>query len=333
MKISIIVPIFNCEDYLYTCIDSLVCQSYTDIEIILVDDGSSDRSASICDYYKEQDSRIKVIHKTNGGVSSARNAGLRICNGEYILFVDADDWVDEDAYERIIKYIDGNKLLYLWNIKKYVGDFIEEQPAICKRSSISEMTADLIGCEKKQNFYIRAIGGKVYSKKLIENLAFPENLYIGEDACFLLDCMKQIHNMNEIEVINDCWYNYRIISTSAVRKYKADLLYQSINQYQYLYAAVTEMGIYNYIDIRTAMTMFCWGVFVSLKENSLKIGKRSEDCLKWAEIVDAELKNTNLETWKLSKFHYLCWKFYRIVGEKWMQKIVGLYIKYKRKKD
>ncbi|WP_314159939.1 glycosyltransferase family 2 protein [uncultured Gemella sp.] len=105
-KISIIIPIYNVEKYLRRCIDSIVNQTYKNTEIILVNDGSPDNCREICDEYEEIDSRIKVIHKANGGLSSARNAGLDIASGEYIMFVDSDDWISEDTLEKLNKYVE-----------------------------------------------------------------------------------------------------------------------------------------------------------------------------------------------------------------------------------
>ena len=97
--ISVIVPVYKVEDYLGRCVDSLLNQTYENLEIILVDDGSPDGSGKICDAYAERDGRVRVIHKENGGLSSARNAGLDIAGGEYVGFVDSDDWMDEHTYE------------------------------------------------------------------------------------------------------------------------------------------------------------------------------------------------------------------------------------------
>ena len=102
-KISVIVPVYNTEMYLRRCIDSVLTQSYKDFELLLIDDGSKDSSGAICDEYAARDSRVKVFHKENGGVSSARNAGLAIASGDWIMHLDGDDWIEPDMLERLIR--------------------------------------------------------------------------------------------------------------------------------------------------------------------------------------------------------------------------------------
>ena len=102
--ISIIVPVYNSEKYLGACIDSILSQYFRDFELILVDDGSRDSSPHICDDYTQKDSRVKVIHKENGGVSAARNDGLDIAKGEYVTFIDSDDWVERDYLSTLSNY-------------------------------------------------------------------------------------------------------------------------------------------------------------------------------------------------------------------------------------
>ena len=107
-KVSVIIPVYKVEAYLSRCVDTVINQTLKELEIILVDDGSPDNCPAICDEYALKDERIKVVHKTNGGLSSARNAGLRIATGEYIFFLDSDDWLELDGmellYNTAIKY-------------------------------------------------------------------------------------------------------------------------------------------------------------------------------------------------------------------------------------
>ena len=112
-KVSVVVPIYNVEKYIEQCVDSIRNQTLEDIEIILVDDGSPDNCPQICDEYKKLDNRIKVVHKKNGGLSSARNAGMRVATGEYIGFVDSDDYIEVDMYEKMYN-----------TAKKYDVDFV-----------------------------------------------------------------------------------------------------------------------------------------------------------------------------------------------------------------
>jgi glycosyltransferase involved in cell wall biosynthesis len=128
IKVSIIVPVYKAEKYISKCIESLVVQTIKDIEIILVDDGSPDNSGKICDEYSYKDNRIKVVHKVNGGVSSARNNGIKASIGEYILFVDSDDWVENNYVEALLKakakYPDSEPLCGFRTVSDYNGTLI-----------------------------------------------------------------------------------------------------------------------------------------------------------------------------------------------------------------
>lgn len=101
IKVSVVIPVYNVEEYLRRCVDSVLAQTLSDLEIILVDDGSPDQSPAICDEYAQADARIRVIHKTNGGLASARNAGMRIAQGEYLFFLDSDDWLEPDGLAKL----------------------------------------------------------------------------------------------------------------------------------------------------------------------------------------------------------------------------------------
>ena len=107
-KVSIIIPVYNTKKYLEQCVFSIVEQTYQNIEILLVDDGSTDGTSDLCDEIAKKDSRVRVIHKTNGGAATARNLGIDEATGEYVMFVDSDDWLDTDAVENLVEHADKN---------------------------------------------------------------------------------------------------------------------------------------------------------------------------------------------------------------------------------
>ena len=118
MKTSIIIPIYNSEKYLHKLLESVINQTYKDIEIILVNDGSTDNSLNICEEFRSRDNRIKICNKANGGVSSARNEGIETATGEYITFIDADDYIDKNYIEMLVNNIEDGYLIKIFNNKK-----------------------------------------------------------------------------------------------------------------------------------------------------------------------------------------------------------------------
>ena len=171
--ISIVVPVYNVEKYLKKCIQSIINQTYKNLEIILVDDGSSDNSGKICDEFAQKDNRIKVIHKTNGGLSDARNAGLDIMSGEWVSFVDSDDFVSkyyiENLYNLATEFMaDVSMVSYS---KIYTTDFISDYEAFNKPRKFTAFS-----CIEKL-FYCKLCGigawGKLYKSQLFENIRFP----------------------------------------------------------------------------------------------------------------------------------------------------------------
>lgn len=209
-KFSIIIPIYNAEKYLNRCILSIINQTYRDFEIILVDDGSKDNSGTICDKYAENDARIKVIHQNNSGVSTARNAGLKNAVGDYIIFVDSDDYIEFDMLEKI-KYIldkyDVDCIIYnLNNIieTKYVDE--------------DELIENMIKLIKTET--INAPWNKLYKRNIIEkyNIQYDERIEIGEDLLFSI---KYISKIKKVYLLNERLYNYVIENNNSLTtKYK-----------------------------------------------------------------------------------------------------------------
>lgn len=174
-KVSIIVPVYNVEKYLTKCIESLLLQSLKDIEIILVDDGATDKSPDICDAYELKDNRIKVIHKTNGGLSDARNVGIEVAQGEYIAFLDSDDWVEPNMYQYLYELIQKNNadIAQCSYIKAYEEEVEIEFAEDIKESVYTGVEAlELLYGQE----YIKTVvvWNKLYHKKLFKHIRYPK---------------------------------------------------------------------------------------------------------------------------------------------------------------
>ena len=224
--ISVIVPIYNVEEVLPRCIDSIIGQTYKNLEIILIDDGSPDNSGKICDEYAKQDSRIKVLHQENSGVSSARNKGMSIMKGKYFSFVDSDDIIDSKYFEILYTTIkkenfdicisrtnsfDNNQSLNAVNrgvLKKY--NLLEN-----KEEKITEIVNEYFGS---------GAATKLYKNK--KNMLDFENIKIGEDLLFNIDYML---NSTDIVVIDYNGYFYRNNEKSLTNSIKKDL-FDSLNK-------------------------------------------------------------------------------------------------------
>jgi len=184
--ISVIVPVYNVEAYLHKCVDSILRQTHTNLEIILVDDGSTDRSSIICDEFASRDSRVTVIHKANGGVSSARNAGLKCASGQYIAFVDSDDYISPDMYQIMLKELLMNNASMCICRYCYVND--DECHTVLEKG-ITEIRSGVyskyeIFYELSSNSVFGIIWNKLYQASILEGLEFNEGM-IHEDECFV----------------------------------------------------------------------------------------------------------------------------------------------------
>lgn len=224
MKFSIIVPVYNTEKYLKQCIESVIAQSYQDWELLLVDDGSLDRSPSICDEYAAIETRIKVIHKSNGGLSDARNFGLDIATGEYILFLDSDDWWDNrDALFTINnKILKSDPDLLIFGLKKYLtsSEVFYDEVKLSDNDAVSPEECIHTG------LYRASACDKVIKRNIIERngLRFVKG-QLSEDIEW---CAKLIQLVNTISLIDISFYVYRqnqaSISHNVKRKNIADIL-------------------------------------------------------------------------------------------------------------
>lgn len=202
-KVSVIVPVYNAEKYLHRCIDSILAQMFTDFELLLIDDGSKDKSGAICDEYADKDSRVRVFHKENGGVSSARNAGLDNARGEWITFVDSDDEIcslGEITAE-------SDMVIASLDIQRSDG-----------RKEVISFSHDVISGDELKYFLEKHIQSHIFSsvyakyikRKLINGLRFDTSMKIGEDTVFILKCINQVKTMS---FDKNYVYKYYLMST------------------------------------------------------------------------------------------------------------------------
>ena len=210
--ISIIVPVYNVGHYLARCIDSIIHQTFEDFEVLLIDDGSTDKSGNICDEYALKDQRIKVIHKVNGGVSTARNAGLKNASGEYISFVDADDSIHprflELLYQTITSY---NADIAFCDYKTRNNTIISDDDSDKPRTEVKEIGhIDYMYDRNHNNIFT-----KIYRSAILENHFFDPLMKYGEDAVFI-DSLVYSNRKIKIVKINLSLYYYYIRDDSAV---------------------------------------------------------------------------------------------------------------------
>mgnify|MGYP004453649011 CR=1 FL=1 len=203
-KISIIVPIYNVEKYLPRCIDSILAQTFTDFELILVDDGSPDNCGKICDEYAKKDNRIKVIHKENGGVSSARNIGLDVAKGEYISFVDSDDVIHPKFYEIMLGNIRDADMIYC--------DFIMFDNE-CKFDDISDLNYEV---RENKDIYngspFSVVCDKLIKNNVVGELRFRTDLKNAEDTLFAFELLA---SCNKVIYLKVKLYGYYMRANSA----------------------------------------------------------------------------------------------------------------------
>lgn len=233
-KISIIVPVYNAETYIRKCVASLTGQTYSNLEIILVDDGSKDNSGRICDELAGQDSRIKVIHKENGGLVSAWKRGVSESTGEYLNFIDSDDWVDLTMIEEMAEYLTGNRR------EMIVSDYIIERDdgsseyvyqklpsGVYDRKAIEEkVIPNLLGKESRYVTISRCM--KLIARKLIEDNCKYSNpgVVVGEDTTIMLPSLIDCDRL--VVMDHKAYYHYLYVRESMIHKYH-NRLYENIS--------------------------------------------------------------------------------------------------------
>lgn len=282
--ISVIVPVYNVEKYLKQCVDSVLNQTYLDYEIILVDDGSKDNSGMLCDEYQKLSNKIKVIHKENGGLSSARNCGIRHASGEYLMFLDSDDyWDNNHALEKVVSSLDDCDFLnfhykkYFEDTKKYQHVFGNIDISLFNQLDIVEKKNLLI----QSNQYITSACNKVVSKNFIDKyeLYFSEGI-TSEDIDW---CARLFLLSNFVEASNDDFYVYRQREQSITHTVKLKNLIDLSNNIirslsymnQYTYNKQIEHSYLSYMAYQYGIFLVCYHLVED--ENKKEILNKMKD--------------------------------------------------------
>lgn len=207
-RISVIIPVYNVERYLEKCIDSIINQTYKNLEILLINDGSKDKSGEICDEYAKKDSRIKVIHKENSGVADTRNMGLEIATGDYLMFVDSDDYISNTMIQMLYdKMVLENPDMCMCNYHEVSGDYHiidkDKNPVICEKTldNMSDIFEHYMG--ENHSLYVLPVN-KLYKRNLFDGIRYKKGM-VYEDE---LLSHHLVGKCKKVSFVNECLYYY-----------------------------------------------------------------------------------------------------------------------------
>ncbi len=216
--VSVIVAVYNIEEYLPRCVDSILAQTYRNLEIILVDDGSKDQSGNICDSYAEKDRRIKVIHKKNGGLSDARNAGMNAATGEYIGFVDGDDWIEPDMYRAMYFACEKEKAqAAVCRYKQITKSGIIDGSAGNSVSLSRDEALEIYVCGDERYLIYNSVWSKLFARDLVEDMRFP----VGKNSEDIMFTTRAFCRMERLVYLDEAYYNYVLDREGSIMNEKA----------------------------------------------------------------------------------------------------------------
>ena len=248
--ISIIVPIYNVENYVNKCIESIINQTHKNIEIILVDDGSPDNCASICDQYAKEDSRVNVVHQENKGLIEARKSGLRAATGDYVCFVDGDDWIEEDMYEHIASQIEKyspdcviTQFYYSYPDKEEKSSYCFDKEFYSREELENEVFPIMLFNGSYYSFGVYPnCWTKVFKRELLEKHLYSvdSRIRMGEDIAFTYPCLMECQS---VAFVDKALYHYRINYSSMTKSYDKTLKEIFLIPYDSLVRASSELGV------------------------------------------------------------------------------------------
>lgn len=252
VKLSIIVPIYKTERYLVQCVESILTQRFTDYELILVNDGSPDGSAGICDEYAMRNEKIRVVHKKNGGLVSARIAGLQVAKGEYIGYVDSDDWIDSDYFFNMMEVVEKFGVQVVCSLYTEAYEHEERLPmeqypsGVYRENKLRDLKEKMIYQPPYFNFGIYpSVWSKVIKREILETyqLSVPTSITLGEDAAVIYPMLW--NECSSLYILNEnTGYHYRQTTESMVHKYNPCLIDNVLTLISYLNVGMGGENVY-----------------------------------------------------------------------------------------
>ena len=235
LAISVVVPVYNAEKTLRQCVDSILDQDYIDFELLLIDDGSNDNSPAICDEYASKDNRVKAFHKENAGVSAARNKGLENARGEWITFIDSDDYISEDYFHGVKSC--KQELLVTGFRDEIGGNVYENVKMISDLYQNADDVTQFIRVQVSSNMVLRGPWGKFYRRELLGAIRFNTEMKLGEDTCFVFDYLAKCKT---IEVNASSFYVIRRGAIPDAVKYQSSVEY-AVRSLHYVWESYKKM--------------------------------------------------------------------------------------------
>lgn len=300
---SVIVTVYKIEEYLPKCIDSILNQTYRNFELLLIDDGSPDRCPFICDDYSKKDNRIKVIHKTNGGLVTARNVGINESTGEYICYVDGDDWIKPDLLEKAADVIEKhNPDIVVYNLEKLFKDYIEPiefyvEPGLYKKDRLEKEIYPYMMYDPAKPFckgtVFPAACNKIYRKSLLDlHHCEDTRIKMGEDNAFVFECFLY---SDSVYFLNEMMYEYNHLNmTSFQNRYDANRFENNYYLTGYIENRLNEK--YEFMPSQINAFKAYWLIMaifheVKCKQNYFKSVRHIKECInKYNTVEDIKLE-------------------------------------------
>lgn len=210
--VSVIVPVYNVEKYLPKCIESITGQTYKCLELVLVDDGSTDNSGNICDGYASADGRVRVLHRENGGRAAARNTGIEAASGDYLMFVDGDDWIDANTLEELICIMDENTEMVIFRGRNIYSDRVEDESTGEVRRFMGAEPLEFYIEGYKDFQVLNAVWGKLYKSSLLKDIRFEEGRYYED----VMVTTRAYAACRDSIYLDRAFYNYSIATENSI---------------------------------------------------------------------------------------------------------------------